>query len=35
MILLAYLGSVCPDCGHELRHEGGCVVCHHCGWAAC
>jgi ribonucleoside-diphosphate reductase alpha chain len=28
-------GSVCPECGHELEHEGGCVVCRNCGWSKC
>ncbi len=28
-------GSVCPECGHELEHEGGCVVCRNCGWSHC
>ena len=28
-------GSVCPECGHELEHEGGCSVCRNCGWSHC
>lgn len=26
---------VCPDCGMELEHEGGCVVCRNCGYSKC
>ena len=27
---------ICPDCGNdELSNEGGCVVCHNCGWSKC
>ena len=25
----------CPDCGSEIRHEGGCVMCTECGWSKC
>ncbi|MFW6380909.1 MAG: TSCPD domain-containing protein [Bacillota bacterium] len=28
-------GAICPECGHELEHEGGCVVCRNCGWSKC
>ena len=28
-------GSTCPECGHELEHEGGCSVCRNCGWSHC
>ena len=28
-------GSACPECGHELEHEGGCSVCRNCGWSHC
>ena len=28
-------GTVCPDCGVNLRHEGGCVTCSSCGWSRC
>ena len=28
--------SECPMCGREaLRHDGGCVMCEHCGWSKC
>ncbi|MFW5986286.1 MAG: LAGLIDADG family homing endonuclease, partial [Halanaerobiales bacterium] len=27
--------SVCPECGFELEHEGGCAVCRNCGWSKC
>ena len=25
----------CPDCGADLRHEGGCAVCQSCGYSQC
>ena len=25
----------CPECGRELTFEGGCVICHSCGWSRC
>ena len=25
----------CPECGHELEHESGCVTCRGCGWSKC
>lgn len=27
--------AVCPDCGVELEHEGGCVICRSCGYSKC
>lgn len=27
--------SVCPECGSELEHEGGCNVCRSCGYSHC
>lgn len=27
--------STCPECGSDLEHEGGCVVCKNCGWSKC
>ena len=27
--------SVCPECGAEVWHEGGCVQCKSCGWSRC
>ncbi len=26
---------VCPDCGMEVEHEGGCVLCRNCGYSRC
>ena len=26
---------VCPECGAEVAHEGGCVSCHQCGYSKC
>jgi ribonucleoside-diphosphate reductase alpha chain len=31
---LATMGS-CPDCGGTVEHEGGCLVCHGCGFSRC
>lgn len=28
-------GAVCPECGGNLRFEGGCNVCPNCGWSKC
>lgn len=25
----------CPECGEELSFEGGCNICHSCGWSKC
>ena len=25
----------CPECGNKLSNEGGCVVCHNCGFSKC
>lgn len=25
----------CPECGGELAFQGGCMVCHDCGWSKC
>lgn len=25
----------CPECGKEVEHEGGCVICRHCGFSKC
>jgi ribonucleoside-diphosphate reductase alpha chain len=27
--------NACPECGMSLNHEGGCVVCTHCGYSKC
>lgn len=26
---------VCPECGAEIAFEGGCKICHACGWSRC
>jgi ribonucleoside-diphosphate reductase alpha chain len=31
---LATMGA-CPDCGGAMEHEGGCLVCHGCGFSRC
>lgn len=28
-------GEKCPDCGTEVKHENGCVLCPSCGWTKC
>lgn len=28
-------GGTCPECGHGLEHEGGCVICRSCGYSKC
>lgn len=25
----------CPECGKKVEHEGGCVICRHCGFSKC
>jgi len=25
----------CPECGGAIEHEGGCIVCHSCGYSKC
>lgn len=27
--------GACPDCGAAVEHEGGCIVCHACGFSRC
>jgi hypothetical protein len=34
-VLAAVLANVCPDCGTELWHEGGCCICPGCAWSKC
>lgn len=28
-------GGACPECGGPVEHEGGCSVCHSCGYSEC
>ena len=28
-------GSVCPECGDNIQHEGGCIICLSCGYSHC
>ncbi|SDE22452.1 vitamin B12-dependent ribonucleotide reductase [Desulfuromonas thiophila] len=28
-------GGACPECGGPIEHEGGCCVCHACGYSEC
>ncbi|MDH4231837.1 MAG: ribonucleotide-diphosphate reductase subunit alpha, partial [Nitrospirota bacterium] len=27
--------GACPECGGSVEHEGGCAVCHSCGFTKC
>lgn len=27
--------NVCPRCGEQLAHEGGCIICKACAWSKC
>jgi ribonucleoside-diphosphate reductase alpha chain len=27
--------GACPECGGTVEHEGGCAVCHNCGFTRC
>ncbi|SMC97784.1 vitamin B12-dependent ribonucleotide reductase [Sporomusa malonica] len=27
--------NACPECGKTVEHEGGCVICRHCGFSKC
>lgn len=27
--------SACPECGKPVEHEGGCMICRHCGFSKC
>ena len=29
------INSPCPECGGDMEHEGGCVVCRGCGYSRC
>ncbi|MFW6138662.1 MAG: vitamin B12-dependent ribonucleotide reductase [Spirochaetota bacterium] len=29
------IAGICPECGSILEHEGGCVICHSCGYSKC
>jgi ribonucleoside-diphosphate reductase alpha chain len=31
----AQAGGACPECGGAIEHEGGCCVCHACGYSEC
>ncbi len=28
-------GPACPECGKRVEHEGGCIICRHCGFSKC
>lgn len=28
-------GLLCPECSQPVEHEGGCMVCRHCGYSKC
>lgn len=27
--------NVCPECGRQVEHEGGCMICRNCGFSKC
>jgi ribonucleoside-diphosphate reductase alpha chain len=27
--------GACPECGGAIEHEGGCIICHNCGFTRC
>ena len=27
--------ATCPECGEPIAFEGGCNICHNCGWSKC
>jgi ribonucleoside-diphosphate reductase alpha chain len=27
--------TTCPECGLTISHEGGCLLCHNCGYSKC
>jgi ribonucleoside-diphosphate reductase alpha chain len=27
--------TTCPECGSNVEHVSGCVVCYNCGWSKC
>lgn len=27
--------SICPECGNQVEHEGGCMICRSCGFSKC
>ncbi len=29
------LGEICPECGHTISFEEGCMICHFCGFTKC
>jgi ribonucleoside-diphosphate reductase alpha chain len=31
----ALFKGACPECGGQIEHEGGCAVCHSCGFSEC
>lgn len=31
----AFFKGACPECGGRVEHEGGCAVCHSCGYSEC
>jgi ribonucleoside-diphosphate reductase alpha chain len=33
--LFSQVGGACPECGGAIEHEGGCCVCHACGYSEC
>ncbi|WP_432823763.1 vitamin B12-dependent ribonucleotide reductase [Trichloromonas sp.] len=34
-VAVKHNGGACPECGGPVEHEGGCCVCHACGYSEC
>lgn len=34
-VKIAFVKGACPECGGIVEHEGGCAVCHLCGYSEC
>uniref|UniRef100_UPI002FE1785F adenosylcobalamin-dependent ribonucleoside-diphosphate reductase n=1 Tax=Zoogloea sp. TaxID=49181 RepID=UPI002FE1785F len=34
-VAIKHNGGACPECGGPVEHEGGCCVCHACGYSEC
>ncbi|WP_305045689.1 ribonucleotide reductase N-terminal alpha domain-containing protein [Geoalkalibacter sp.] len=34
-LIVSNTGGACPECGGPVEHEGGCCVCHACGYSEC
>jgi len=30
-----HISTACPECGSNIEHIGGCIMCQNCGWSKC